>query len=275
MIGETSFSLSKIGDSHFYIALIRDITERIEAEKKLKELNNELERKIEERTEKLKEINSELQQFAYVVSHDLKAPLRGISQIAYWLKNDYLDKLDTDGVDLLEMLIQRVNILDELIAGILQYSRVGRTEADKELIDLTELLDEVYTFFSTSENFELKYQLENNFIIAHKVRLEQVLQNLIDNAIRYNDKEKTIVSVESYDMGDSWKIIVRDNGPGIAKKYHDKVFQIFQTLQPKDSQSTGIGLALIKKIIEMYNGSIFIDSEVGKGTAFIINIPKS
>ncbi len=275
MIGETSFSLSRLGDANFIIAVVRDITDRVEAENSLKNMNLELEKKVEERTKKLKEINAELEQFAYIVSHDLKAPLRGISQLTYWLKNDYLSDLEPEGLELLEMLIQRVNIMDQLIAGILQYSRVGRTETDKELIDLKELIDEVHTFFNTNENFELLTKLENNYIIAHRIRIEQVIQNLVDNAIRYGDKEKTIVTIESYDLNNSWKIIVRDNGPGINKKYHDKIFKIFQTLQPKEVNSTGIGLSIIKKIIELYGGTIHIDSVLGIGTSFIINIPKS
>lgn len=273
-IGETSFSLSSLGDSNFIIAVIRDITKRVKAENELQNLNAHLERKVEERTQKLKEINSELQQFAYVVSHDLKAPLRGISQLAYWLQSDYSDVIDEEGKDLINMLIQRVNILDDLIAGILQYSRVGRTDTDKELVDLQEILDEVAILFEGNENLELQFNLENNYVVAHKIRIEQIFQNLIDNAIRYNDKDKTIISIESFDLGSVWKILVKDNGPGIDKKYHDKIFQIFQTLQEKNSDSTGIGLALIKKIVEMYNGHVFVESEPGKGTSFIINIPK-
>ncbi len=275
MVGETSFSLSRLGGANFFIAVVRDITDRVAAENRLKNMNVQLEKKVEERTNKLKEINAELEQFAYIVSHDLKAPLRGISQIAYWLKNDFLSDLEPEGLELLDMLMQRVNILDQIIAGILQYSRVGRTETDKELIDLKELIDEVHSLFDTNKKFELQTKLENNFIIAHKIRIEQVIQNLVDNAIRYGDKEKTIVTIESYDLSNSWKIIVRDNGPGISKKYHDKVFKIFQTLHPKEVNSTGIGLSIIKKIIELYDGTIHIDSVLGKGTSFIINIPKS
>ncbi len=273
-IGETSFSLSHLGQATFFIAVIRDITKRVQAEKELHDLNAHLEKKVEERTLKLKEINSELQQFAYVVSHDLKAPLRGISQLAYWLNSDYGDKLDDEGKNLIKMLIQRVNILDDLIAGILQYSRVGRTDADKELVDLQDLLDEVSALFAANDKLELRFNLENNFIVAHRVRMEQIFQNLIDNALRYSDKEKTIVKIESHDLGSVWKIAIRDNGPGIDKKYHEKIFQIFQTLQEKSSDSTGIGLALIKKIVEMYNGNVHVESELGKGTSFIINIPK-
>lgn len=256
------------------------------SQRTLQEINAKLQQEVNERKRaeeqlqeahrKLSEKAHELEEFAYIVSHDLKAPLRGISTIADFITEDYSDQLDSMGRDQLDLLKSRSKRMRNLIDGVLAYSRISRvdegvTEVNTHMI-LTQLIDDL----SPSENqtFILKRHLPN--VRYEEVKLRQVFQNLISNALKYNDKDSPVISIDYLDLGDEHQFSVTDNGPGIASQYHDRVFGMFQTLGSKeDVDSTGLGLALVKRIVEKHRGRVWIESEEGKGTSVCFTIPKN
>lgn len=225
--------------------------------------------------EKLERVNVELKDFAYIVSHDLKAPLRAISSLANWISTDYAENFDEDGKEQMKLLISRVKRMHNLIVGILEYSRVGRIKEEIVNIDLNEIVSEAIDIISPPDHINVEIVGELPEIKFERTRIDQVFQNLISNAVKFNDKEHGIIKISSSDDTNNWKFEVNDNGPGVEKRHFDRIFKIFQTLQPRDEfESTGVGLTLIKKIIEQYDGKIWIESVVGKGTTFIFTIPK-
>lgn len=229
---------------------------------------------LKERTTQLSESNKELKEFAYIVSHDLKAPLRAISQLSHWISTDYQDAFDDEGKEMLALLGRRVKRMDLLIDGILQYSRVGRVE-NEETLDLNSLVKDIITNLAAPENIEIKVLNTLPKHIGDPTRFTQVFQNLISNSINFIDKPKGKINIACSDEGKYWKFLVEDNGPGIEEKYFDKAFQIFQTLQPRDKQEgTGVGLSLVKKIINFYKGNVWIESNVGEGTTVFFTLPK-
>ncbi|MCK5509600.1 MAG: PAS domain S-box protein, partial [Desulfobacterales bacterium] len=295
---------------HIMISTGEDITERKQAEKELEKHREHLEELVEKRTEELKEktdkieesrkaltyliedvneageelrkanmeysaANKELKEFAYIVSHDLKAPLRAISQLTHWISEDYSEAFDDNGKMQMDLIIKRVKRMDSLIDGILRYSRVGRIREKEEHLDLNLLVNEVVDNIVPPDNVQIIFENKLPVVFRDSIRMEQVFQNLIGNAIKFMDKGDGIIKVGCADEGASWKFSVSDNGPGINKKYHDKIFRIFQTLTPRDAhESTGIGLTLVKKIIKLYGGSVWVESETGRGTTFFFTLPK-
>ena len=289
---------------------LTDMTERMKTEAELSGYRKHLEELVEKRTEELKEnadkiensrkaltylledvnlarealqivnreyaaANQELKEFAYIVSHDLKAPLRAISQLTYWISEDYAEVFDDDGREQMALILKRVKRMDGLIDGVLRYSRIGRVKEKEESLDLNLLVKEVVENLAPPENIQITLENKLPVVLRDPTRMGQVFQNLIGNAIKFMDKDEGVISVGCVDEGELWKFTVADNGPGIDNRYHDKIFQIFQTLTARDEhESTGIGLTLVKKIITLYGGSIRVESEVGKGSAFIFTLPK-
>lgn len=278
------------------IGAAMDITEQKQIEKELEKHREHLEELVGKRTEELKEktdkieesgkalqkvnmeyaaANKELEEFAYIVSHDLKAPLRAISQLTHWISEDYSEAFDDDGKKQMDLILQRVKRMDGLIDGILRYSRVGRIREKEEHLDLNLLVNEVIENIAPPDNIQITFKNKLPVVLRDSIRMEQVFQNLIGNSIKFMDKNEGIIKVGCEDEGAYWKFSVSDNGPGIDKKYHDKIFQIFQTLTPRDEyESTGIGLTLVKKIIGLYGGSVWVKSGTGHGAAFFFTLPK-
>lgn len=245
--------------------LFRDITEHRRAEENQARLLAELE-----------SANQELKDFAYIVSHDLKAPLRAIGSLAEWIMADHAEKLGDEGKEQLNLLSNRVRRMHNLIEGILQYSRVGRISEEKENVDLNLLVGQIIDSIAPPENIKIKIRDNLPSIMCEKTRMGQVFQNLISNAIKYMDKPQGKIEIGCAPENGYWEFSVSDNGPGIEKQYFDKIFQIFQTLKPRDEyESTGIGLTVVKKIIETNGGSIWVDSVVGKGSTFYFTVPHS
>jgi PAS domain S-box-containing protein len=252
-----------------------DITDRKRAEEEIYQLNTELEQRVKQRTAKLEAANKELKDFAYVVSHDLKAPLRGISRLAHWLVEDYRDVIDDKGREMAELLIGRVKRLDTLIEDILRYSRIGRIHEEHTIIDLNILLHEVLDLLNPTEHIQITMEPELPTIVAERTRIFQVFQNLIGNAVKFLDKPSGEINVQYQDDGLYWRFSVTDNGPGIEERHSERIFQIFQTLQPRDEfESSGIGLALVKKIVELHGGTIGVESTPGTGSTFWFTLPK-
>lgn len=220
--------------------------------------------------------NQELKDFAYIVSHDLKAPLRGIASIASWLEQDYSDRLDAEGQEMLQLLGGRVRRMSDLIDGILQYSRVGRANEEKSAIDLNELLIEVMEMIVLPMGIEIAIATELPTLLAGKTQMQQVFQNLLSNAVKYMGKPEGAIQLGHTQQNSCWQFYVSDTGLGIEERYFDKIFQIFQTLSTQDSSdSTGVGLAIVKKIIESHSGKIWVTSEIGKGSTFFFTLPIS
>ncbi len=244
--------------------LSKEIAERKKAEQHQDRLLKQLEK-----------INQELKDFAHIVSHDLKAPLRGIKILAELISKDYADKLDSDGKEKISLLNNRVDRMHNLIEGVLQYSRVGRVEEEKAIVNLSELITEIIDTLSPPKNISIAVENELPTIECGRTRIMQVFQNLLSNAIKYMDKPQGQIKVGCVEEDEFWKFSVADNGPGIEEEYFEKIFQIFQTISTHNEfESTGIGLTLVKKIVEMYGGKIWIQSKVGEGSTFFFTLPK-
>jgi len=253
------------------IVIKLETAERRKAEKALELLNQELEATVQE----LQRSNRELQDFAYVTAHDLKAPLRAIGTLSDWLYGDYREKLDEQAQGHLQLIKGRVSRMNELIDSILRYSEIGRGSRNLQRVNLNALVEETLTLLDPPENFQIIIEDELPTVIGEKTRLTQVFQNLIGNAIKYTDKPEGRVEIGCSDQGSCWKFYVSDNGPGISEKYHEKIFKMFQTLAPRDElESIGIGLAVVKKIVEMYGGKVWVESTVGQGCTFLFTLPK-
>jgi PAS domain S-box-containing protein len=232
-------------------------------------------RRLEATAAKLQAANQELEDFAYVVSHDLKAPLRGIIQLTNWLSSDYRDVLDAEGQEMLELLDTRANRMHSLIDGILQYSRIGRIRERERTVDLGPLVEETIALLSPPPELEITIEGELPTVLGERTRLQQVFQNLIGNAIKYMDKADGWIKVRYQDCDEQWRFSIADNGPGIAPRYQEKIFGLFQTLAPQeDADSTGVGLALVKKIVENWGGDIDVESTPGQGSTFTFTLPK-
>lgn len=223
----------------------------------------------------LRSANEELKNFAYVVSHDLKAPLRAIGSLAEWIAVDYADKFDEQGREHLRLLVGRVCRMNALIDGILQYSRVGRTDEHSSDVELAALLQEVIDLLAPPPHIRIEIDTPLPIVRIDRTRMQQVFQNLISNAIKYNDKPQGQVHIGCCAEEGCWQFYVRDNGPGIEQRYFERIFQLFQTLMPRDRfESTGVGLALVKKIVELHGGSVWMESQVGAGSTFYFTLPR-
>jgi signal transduction histidine kinase len=255
----------------FCLYQIATINERKQAENVMENLNKELEATVA----KLRLSNRELKDFAYVVAHDLKTPLRGISTLAHWLKNDYRERIGDEGKEQIDLLVSRTNRMHDLIEGILQYSRVEHGEQKRVKIDLNKLIEDVTEMICPPENIKITVKSWLPVVECYQTNITQIFQNLLSNAIKYMDKSEGRIEIDCVVEDDFWKFSVFDNGPGIEEKYFEKIFMIFETLSPDyENESTGIGLTVIKKIIELEGGKIWVESEVGKGSTFFFMLPK-
>ena len=224
----------------------------------------------------LESVNQELRDFAYIVSHDLKAPLRSIGSLSDWLIQDYNEVIDEEGKELLKLLKARIGRMHGLIEGVLQYSKVGRLKDDKELVDVNELLAETIDLLDPPKSCKLQVDKNLPTVSYDKVRLQQVFQNLLSNAIKFLDKPLGKIFVLFSEDESYYYFAIKDNGPGIEETYFQRIFQIFQTLKAKDEyESTGIGLSIVKRIVELNGGSITVSSEIGEGSTFSFTIPKN
>jgi light-regulated signal transduction histidine kinase (bacteriophytochrome) len=219
--------------------------------------------------------NQELKDFAYIVSHDLKAPLRGIASLATWLLRDYSDRLDADGKEMLQLMDGRVRRMGELIDGVLQYSRVGRVRDEKTAVDLNQIVADVIDAIAPPAEINILIDAKLPIVFVEKTRIQQVFQNLISNAVKYMGKPTGTIQIGYTVETGFWQFFVADTGVGIEERHFEKVFQIFQTLVPRDqSESTGVGLAIVKKIVELHGGRVWVTSQINHGSTFFFTLPQ-
>ena len=235
-------------------------------------------RYLEEAILELEQSNQELERFAYVAAHDLKSPLNNISSLSLLLKEDYGSKIDEEGQNLIRYIQNSSDQLRNLIDGLLDYSKSIKIIHDNKIkINLEKLREDLIILFSFESKCVIKLISDIKDIHANKNAIEQILINLVTNAIKYNNKPITEVELIVTENETQYKIIIKDNGPGIPKEYHQRIFQLFETLTNKDKfgqSGNGIGLAIVKKIVENLGGKIHIETELGKGASFIFTINK-
>jgi signal transduction histidine kinase len=223
----------------------------------------------------LEKANAELDQFAYVASHDLRAPLRGISNLATWIDEDLPDTTAPEIKDQLHMLKVRVARMDRLISGLLDFARIGRSRQQVERVDVTELLHETIELASPREASRVMMIGEMPMLVAERAALKQVFLHLICNALQHAGRDDVVIRISAVDRGDEWELAVEDNGAGIPREHHARVWQLFQTLQSRDAvDTTGIGLAIVRKQVEGNGGRVWIDPEVTSGAAIRFTWPK-
>ena len=222
---------------------------------------------------KLGKSNEELQDYAHMVSHDLKAPLRNMDTLIAWFKEDYKDKLDAEGIKTLDTIRATVEKMEHLIRGILVYSSLNYDKVELYDIDLNKLVDEICTILHIPENTTVNLLNKLPILKGDKYRFLQLFQNLIHNAIAYNDKPNASVNISCEDLGKYWKFCIEDNGKGVEEKYLKKIFEVFQKLD-NEFDSSGIGLSIVKKIVEVYHGEVYAESVLGKGTKIFFTLKK-
>lgn len=222
----------------------------------------------------LNKLNKELDQFAYVVSHDLKAPLRAINNLAEWIEDD-LPEVDPDIKRNLDLMRGRVLRMENLINGLLAYTRIGRKELPITTFPVPTMLEETIDSLGVADKATISIETNLPMVTTERLLLQQVFSNLISNAIKYNDKQEPEIMIYYKSLPDKHEFYVQDNGPGIPEEFHDSMFGVFQTMEARDTkESTGIGLAIVKKIVLEKGGDIYIKSEEGKGSRFIFTWSK-
>jgi signal transduction histidine kinase len=233
---------------------------------------------LEKTLDELKNKNEDLEAFAFSVSHDLQEPLRMISGFMTQLDNKYADQLDDKAKKYIFFAVDGAKRMRQIILDLLEYSRVGKLNGEKEWIDCNELIDQVNSLNKKSISEKSVSIKTKNLpkIYAHRTPLHQVFHNLIGNAIKYvNEDVSPEIHIEGFDIGEEWKFAIKDNGIGIRAKHFEKIFVIFQRLHGKNEfEGTGMGLSIVKKIIENLGGKIWVESELGIGSTFFFTIPK-
>lgn len=244
------------------IGIHLDITEQYELSEQKEQLLKDLESS-----------NEGLQEYAHIVSHDLKSPLRSISALVSWLEEDFGDKLGPAGLSQLNLMQDKIASMDQLITGILRYSSIGSEKARFEICPTLELIQQLKATIYWPEQIALRFNGIMPSINADKTQLQQLFQNLLSNAISHMDKPKGQIEIGYNDLGDLHEFSVKDNGIGIPKAYQEKIFEIFETLE-SGKGSSGIGLSIVKKIVQLHGGTIWVKSEYGAGATFYFTIKK-
>jgi PAS domain S-box-containing protein len=244
--------------------VVLDITERKRAEAERERLIAALERS-----------NQDLDQFAYVASHDLKAPLRGISNLSQWIEEDLQGVMTDETREQMRLLRGRVERMEALINGILDYSRAGRMRGRPERVDVGRLITECVELLAPPAGTHVEVAPGMPVLRAERVPLQQVFLNLLGNAFKHASGAEPHVHVGVRATEDCWEFSVRDNGPGIAPEYQERIWGLFQTLRARDElESTGIGLSVVKKSVEARGGRAWVESAVGEGATFRFTWPQ-
>lgn len=276
-----SVSRVVLNDRMLFTGFVQDLSERKRHEEESARWREELERRVELRTEELERANQALEDFTYTISHDLRTPLRGIRNYVDFLKEDLAGKIPEDSAADLGRLGVAADELELMVQELLDYSRIGRSETEPEEIDVAELIENIRRAYRKELRDGIVTEGALPHLCAPQGLLRQIFQNLIENGLRYNRSElpRVVVSARRAVAGPGrpphWIFEVRDNGIGIDPKYHAKVFGMFQRLHSQeDYPGTGIGLAAVRKAVHYLGGSVVLESEPGKGSTFLIELPE-
>ncbi|WP_165748545.1 PAS domain-containing sensor histidine kinase [Cellulophaga sp. Z1A5H] len=236
-------------------------------------VQKQLELQKETLVKELEKSNVGLQEYAHIVSHDLKSPLRSISALCTWLNEDYQDKLDDNGKYNLAMMQEKVEAMDNLIDGILKYSTINNDTIENTSVDVNEVIKEITDIIYTPDHVKIVVTNKLPTIFADRTKIHQLIQNFLSNAVVHIERENGLVEIGCIETKTHWQFSIKDNGVGIPKEYHEKIFKIFQSVGNKE-RSTGIGLSIVKKIIDLYEGRVWLESEIGVGTTFFFTLKK-
>ena len=217
--------------------------------------------------------NDELQEYAHIVSHDLKSPLRSIDALVSWLKEDNKDKLDKVSLQNFNHIETTLEKMEQLISDVLEYSSVGADHSEKLDVDTDVLIKELIGILYFPEHIGIRIAKKLPIVKGYKTKLQQVFQNLISNAVKFIDKDIGLIEIDYQSTKTHYQFSIKDNGIGIDQQYHDKIFKIFHSLN-KSKDSTGIGLSIVKKIVNMHEGDIWVESALGKGSIFYFTVKK-
>ncbi|AFY92131.1 sensor histidine kinase [Chamaesiphon minutus] len=265
-------SINSIAAENDWIAIVRDITEQHQVAAKLHAKAVEmsaLNHALNTTNNSLLQSNRELDQFVYVTAHDLKAPLRAIASLSEWVEEE-LDKCISPGTrSQMQLIRRRVYRMQSLLDSLLAYSRAGRTQNPVVNVDVNRLLEKILRGLNPPATFTIDIANLMPTFATRTQPLEQVFFHLIDNAIRHHPTQMGVVAISAIDLGDRYEFAIADNGEGIEPQYHQKIYQIFQTLKPRDlEENIGAGLAIVKKIVTAEGGTIRLESEPGNGSTF-------
>lgn len=253
------------GDVLYLIAEARDVTALKADQARLEQLN-----------EKLEQMNKKLDEFAYIASHDLKSPLRAIEHLATWVEQDAEGRLPSKAADHLRRIRQRIGRMDVLLDELLAYSRAGEDKQVVEEVDLETLIQEIVALVRRPEAFTVELADDLPTIWTEKPPLATCLRNIVDNAMKHHDRTDGRVCITVEAAEDYVDIAVADDGPGIDPRYHERIFKVFQTLAPAgNTESTGVGLAHVRKIVDQAGGDVWVESQVGQGARFTLRWPRS
>ena len=251
------------GNVRAAVVTIRDITARRRMEHEKEAILVDLRRS-----------NEELAQFAYVASHDLRAPLRAIETLAGWIDEDLAPHFSAETAEQMRILRQRVKRMDRLLCDLLEYSRVGQTEDESVSVNVEDLVNEVIDLVGPSPGFRLVSDISVDSFDTAAVGLKRALLNLVSNALKHHDRDQGWIRIRASERDTFIEFEVQDDGPGIARKFHDKIFEMFQTLKPRDKvEGSGMGLALVKKLAETAGGRITVES-TERGATFRLLWPR-
>jgi light-regulated signal transduction histidine kinase (bacteriophytochrome) len=233
----------------------------------------EVEIKNRELLVKLEKSNLELEEYAHIVSHDLKSPLRSISALNSWIQSDNEGKFDENSLQNFKDVDSTLETMENLISNILEYSSINNNEEIKDKVDLNTLLEELKKVLYIPSHISINILNKLPVVIGDKTKFQQLFQNLISNSIKFIDKPEGFINVNVEENELFYKFSIEDNGIGVDKKHFNKIFKIFESLKTS-KDSSGIGLSIVKKIIDIYNGEVWLESEINKGTTFYFTINK-
>ena len=270
-----------LGEPDRLVGVCMDVTDRKRSEEALRQSEQNLRLRAEELARvahALERSNRELDAFAYAASHDLRAPLRGIANLAQWIEEDLQsqDRLPPETAEMLQLMRSRMHRMEALIEGLLQYSRAGRLHQPPEMVDTRKLVRDVVDLLSPPEDVTVSISSDLPAFVTSRLPLQQVFLNLIGNALKHANRQHADIEISWADAGPSFEFSVKDNGQGIPKEFQDRIWGIFQTLEARDQvEGTGIGLALVKKLIDAEGGRVWVESEAGHGATFKFLWPKT
>lgn len=239
-----------------------NLSHRLKAEDKNKHLVKELEKS-----------NKELQEYAHIVSHDLKSPLRSIEALVNWIKEDNKDKFDQGTLTNFNHIENTLGKMELLISDILIYSSINTSNSDQQTIDLNKVVHDIQEILFIPTHISVNILTKLPIIRGDKIKMQQLFQNLLSNAVKFCDKEQGIIDIDVKERKSFYEFSIKDNGIGINKMFHDRIFKIFHSLE-NNNNSTGVGLSIVKGILELYNGEIWIESEPGRGSIFYFTLKK-